>query len=114
MTSKNILLIEDSKGYNQSCYKELKKEGLVISIQSSVEDALKTENKPELIILNLKLNSKGNKNLIEKLKGQNTSAIICSEWGKDKMSFPLWASDVKVVKAGDQNDLKWTIKETLG
>ena len=42
------------------------------------------------------------------------TVIFCAEWGKDKMSFSLWASDVKVVKAGDQNDLKWTIKETLG
>ena len=113
MTSKNILLIEDSNGHNQSCYKELEKEGFAISVQSSVEDALKTENKPELIILNLKLNREGHINLIKKIKGQNTPVILCSEWGKDKMSFPLWASEVKVVKAGDQNDLKWTIKETL-
>ena len=113
MTSKNILLIEEANGHNQSCYKELEKEGFAISVQSSVEDALKTIIKSELIILNLKLSSEGNKNLIEKFKGQNTPVILCSEWGKDKMSFLLWASDVKVVKAGDQNDLKWTIKETL-
>ncbi len=113
MTSKNILLIEDSSGHNQSCCKELEEEGFTISIQSSVENALKIENKSEIIILNLKLNSKGNKNLVEKFKEQNISVILCSEWGKDKMSFPLWASEVKVVKAGDQNDLKWTIKETL-
>ena len=114
MTSKNILLIEDSKGHNQSCCKELEEEGFAISIQNSVEDALKIQNKPEIIILNLKLNSEGNKNLIEKFKKQNTPVILCSEWGKDKMIFPLWASKVKIVKAGDQNDLKWTIKETLG
>ena len=113
MTSKNIILIEDSKSLNQPCYKELEEEGFIISIQSSLEDALKTKKKPELIILNLKLNNEGNKNIIEKFKDQNTPVILCSEWGKDKMSFPLWASDVKVVKAGDQNDLKWTIKETL-
>ena len=83
-------------------------------VESSVEEALKYKNKPKLIILNLKSNAKGNKNLIEKFKGQNIPVIFCAEWGKDKMSFPLWASDVKVVKAGDQNDLKWTIKETLG
>ena len=113
MTSKNILLIEDSKGHNQSCRKELEKEGFTISIQNSVEDALKIQNKPEIIILNLKLNNEGNKNLIEKFKEQNIPVILFSEWGKDKMSFPFWASEVKVVKAGDQNDLKWTIKETL-
>lgn len=114
MTSKNILLIEDSNGHKEFCYKELEKEGFSISVQSSVENALKTENKSELIILNLKLNNKGNKYLIEKFKDQNTPVILCSEWGKDKMSFPLWASDVKIVKAGDQNDLKWAIKEALG
>ena len=113
MTSKNILLIEDSNGHNQSCHKELEEEGFTISLLSSVEEALKIENKPEIIILNLKLNSEGNKNLLEKFKEQNTPVIFCSEWGKDKMSFPLWASEVKVVKTGDQNDLKWTIKETL-
>ena len=55
----------------------------------------------------------GNKKIIEKFKDQNTRIILCSKWGKDKMSFPLWASEMKVVKAGDQNDLKWAIKETL-
>ena len=39
--------------------------------------------------------------------------IICSEWGKDKLSFQFWASDVSVVKAGDHKDLKLTIKEVL-
>ena len=113
MTSKNIILIDDPNSLNQSCYKELEEEGFIISAQSSLEDALKTKKKPELIILNLKLNNEGNKNIIEKFKDQNTRIILCSEWGKDKMSFPLWASEVKVVKTGDQNDLKWTIKETL-
>ena len=97
MTSKNILLIESSNSPNQCCYKELEEEGFIISVQSSLEDALKTKKKPELIILNLKLNNESNKNIVEKFKGQNTRIIICSEWGKDKMSFPLWASDMKVV-----------------
>ncbi len=114
MTSKNILLIEDSSSNNQSCYKELEKENFVISIQSSIDDALEIENKPELIILRLKLKNEDNKNLIEKLEDQNIPVILCSEWGKDKMSFSLWSSKVKVVKEGDQNDLKWTIRETLG
>ena len=113
MTSRNILLIEDSNSHNQSCRKELEEEGFTISLQSSAEEALKNENKSEIIILNLKLNNEANKNLLEKFKEQNTPVILCSEWGKDKMSFSLWASEVKVVKAGDQNDLKWTIKETL-
>ena len=113
MTSKNILLIEDSSGHNQFCYKELEKENFVISVQSSIEDALKVENKPELFILSLKLKNEGNKNLIEKFEDQNIPVILCSEWGKDKMSFSVWSSNVKVVKEGDQNDLKWTVKETL-
>ena len=113
MNSKNILLIEDSSDQNQSCCKVLEKEGFSVSVERSVENALKFENKPELIILNLKSNFEDNKNLIKRFKGHNIQVIFCSEWGKDKMSFPLWASDVKVVKAGDQNDLKWTIKETL-
>ena len=113
MTSKNILLIEDPNGHNHSYCKELEEEGFNISFQSSAEEALKIENKPEIIILNLKLNNEDNKKLVEKFKEQNTPVILCSEWGKDKMGFPLWASEVKVVKSGDQNDLKWTIKETL-
>ena len=113
LTSKYIVLIHDSTSRNGFCIKELEKEDFVVSIKNSAEGAIKTKNKPELIILSLKLNSEGSRNLIEKFKGQNAPAILFLEWGKDKMSFPLWASDVKVVKAGDQNDLKWTIKETL-
>ena len=113
MTSKNVLLIEDSNGHNQFCCKELEEEGFTISIQSSLENALKFKYKPKIIILNLKLNFEINKNLIEKFKEQNTSVILCSKWGKDKMSFQLWSSEVKVIKTGDKNDLKLTIKETL-
>ena len=113
MTPKNILLIEDSNDNNQSCCKELEEEGFTISVKNSVEDALKIKNKPDIIILNLKLTSDVNKNLIEKLKEQKTPVILCSEWGKDKVSFLLWASEVKVVKAGDRNELNWAIKETL-
>ena len=68
MTSKNILLIEDSNGHNKSHHKELEEEGFTISFQSSAEEALKIENKTEIIVLNLKLNSEGSKNLLENFK----------------------------------------------
>ncbi len=114
MTSKNILIIGDSNGQNQSCYKEIENEGFTISFLSSVEDVLKGENKPQLIILDLKLNGDSNIKIIEQLRIQNAPIILCSELGKDKLSFPIWASDVKVIKSGDHRDLKLTIKETLG
>lgn len=114
MTSKNILIVEDPKDQDQSCYKELENDGFSITVLNSVEDALKCENNQQLIILDLKLNNEGDINLIEQFKTKNTPIILCSEWGKDKMSFPIWASDVKVVKSGDHQDLKWTIEQTLG
>jgi hypothetical protein len=52
--------------------------------------------------------------LIEQFKAKNAPIILCSEWGKDKLSFPLWASDVTIVKSGDHRDLKLTVKEILG
>ncbi len=114
MTSKNILIVADSNGQNQSCYKALEKEGFAISVLNSAVDALKDEFNPQLIILDLKLTGEENIQIIEKFKTKNTPIILCSEWGKDKMSFSIWASDVKVVKSGDYKDLKWTIKQTLG
>ena len=84
-----------------------------MSAYGSVEDALKDSNKPKLIILDLKLNGDDIVKIIEKFKTKNTPIIVCSEWGKDKLSFQLWASDVTVVKSGDHRDLKLTIKEIL-
>ena len=78
------------------------------------EEAAKDGNKPQLVILNSKLNGESSIKFIELNKSQNTPTIICSEWGKDKMSFPIWASDLKVVKSGDYRDLKLTIQEILG
>ncbi|MBC8283281.1 MAG: response regulator [Nitrospinae bacterium] len=114
MTFKNILIVDDSNGQNQSCYQDLKSEGFEVSVLNSLEDALKGEHKPQLVILDLKLHGEDSFKLIEKFKTQNIPLILCSEWGKDKMSFPIWASHVKVVKSGDHRDLKLTIKEILG
>ena len=113
MTSKNILIVDNSNGQNRPCYKELEDEVFVVTTFSSVEDALKDPNKPQLVILDLKLNGDGSIKTIEKFKTKNAPIIVCSEWGKDKLSFQLWASDVTVVKSDDHRDLKLTIKEVL-
>ena len=113
MTSKNILIVDDSNGQNRPYYKELDNEAFVVSSFSSIEEALKETNKPQLIILDLKLNGDDSVKTIEKFKTKNAPIIFCSEWGKDKLSFQLWASDVTVVKSGDHRDLKLTIKEIL-
>jgi DNA-binding NarL/FixJ family response regulator len=78
-----------------------------------VEDALKDTNKPKLVILDLKLNGDDSIKTIEKFKTKNAPIIVFSKWGKDKLSFQLWASNVAVVKSGDHRDLKLTIKEIL-
>ena len=113
MTSKNILIVDDSNGQNRPCYKELEDEAFAVSTFSSVEDALKDTNKPQLVILDLKLNGDDSVKIIEKFKTKYAPIIFFSEWGKDKLSFQLWASDVKVVKSGDYRDLKLTIKEII-
>ena len=113
MTSKNILIVDDSNGQNRPFYKELEDGVIAVSTFSSVENALKDANKPQLVILDLKLNCDGSVKIIEKFKTKNAPIIVCSEWGRDKLSFQLWASDVTVVKSGDHRDLKLTIKEIL-
>ena len=111
LNSKNILIFDDLNGPRPSWYQELKNEGFTVSIISSVEDVAKNGNKPQFVILNSKLNGESHIELIEQFKTLNTPIILCSEWGKDKMSFPVWASDIKVVKSGDYRDLKLTIQE---
>ncbi|MEK9629170.1 MAG: response regulator [Nitrospinota bacterium] len=114
MTSKNILIVANSNGQNPSSFKELEKEGFAISISHSAEEALKDGINANLIVLDLKLNNKENIELVEKFKSKHTPLILCSEEGKDKMSFQIWASEAKVVKSGDHEGLKWAIKETIG
>ena len=114
LNSKRILIFDDLNGQHLSWYQELENEGFKVSIISSVEDAAKDGNKPQLVILNSKLNGESSIKLIEKFKALNTPIVICSKWGKDKMSFPIWASGIKVVKSGDFRDLKLTIQEILG
>jgi DNA-binding response OmpR family regulator len=113
LTSKNILIVDDSDGQNRPYYKELEDEVIVVSTFSTVEDALQNANKPQLVILDLKLNGDDSLKTIEKFKTKNAPIIVCSEWGKDKLSFQLWASDVTVTKSGDHRDLMLTIKEIL-
>jgi DNA-binding NtrC family response regulator len=113
LTSKNILIVDDSNGQNRPFYKELEDGVIAVSTFSSVENALKDANKPQLVILDLKLKGDDSVKTIEKFKNKNAPIIVCSEWGKDKLSFQLWSSDVKVLKSGDHRDLKLTIKEIL-
>ena len=113
MTSKNIWIVDDSNGQNNACYEELENKGFAVSIFNSGEKELKGKSKPELIIVNLKLNGEDGINLIKKFQIKNIPIITCLEWGKDKLSFPIWASDLYVVKSGDHKDLKFTIKEVL-
>ena len=113
MTSKNILIVDDSNGQNRPCYKELEGEVFAVSTFSSVKDALKDANKTQLVILDLKLHDDDSIKTIEKFKTKYAPIIFFSEWGKDKLSFQLWASDVSVVKSGDRRDLKLTIKEII-
>ena len=114
LNSKNILIFDDLNGSRPSWYQELKNEGFTVSIIRSSEDVTKNGYKPQIVILNSKLNGESSIKFIELNKSQNIPTIICSEWGKDKMSFPIWASDLKVVKSGDYRDLKLTIQEILG
>ena len=114
LNSKKILIVDDSNDQHLSWYEELKNEGFTVSIFSSLEEAKKGGYIPQLVIVNSILNGESSIKFIELLKSQNIPTIICSEWGKDKMNFSIWASDLKVVKSGDYRDLKLTIQETLG
>ena len=113
MTSQNIWIVDDSNGHNNTCYEELGNEGFTISILNPTEKELKGKGKPKLIILNLKCTGEDDINLIKKFQIKNIPMIICLEWGKDILSFSIWASDVNGVKSGVHKDLKFTIKEVL-
>jgi len=113
LTSKKILIVDDSNSPNHSFYKELENEGFAISILSSTKKELISKSTAQLIIVNSKLNGQETISLIKNFQIKHIPIIVCSEWGKDKLSFEFWASDVSVVKAEDNNDLKFTIKEVL-
>ena len=113
LTSKKILIVDDSNGPNDTFHKELENEGFAISILSSTEKELIGKSKAQLIIVNSKCNGEASINLIKNFEIKNIPIIVCSEWGKDKLSFPIWAADVSVVKSGDHKDLIFTIKEVL-
>tara|TARA_B100000029_G_scaffold335481_1_gene327596 strand:+ start:104 stop:451 length:348 start_codon:yes stop_codon:yes gene_type:complete len=113
LNSTIIFIVHDSNDQHPSWYEDLKNEGFKVFVFPSIED-IKMGDKPQIFILNSNLNCKDSITLIEKFKAQNIPTILCSEWGKDKMSFPIWASNIRVVKSGDYRDLKLTIQETLG
>ena len=113
MTLKKILIVDDSNGPNHTFFKELENEGFAISILSSTEKELISKSTAQLIIVNSKLNEQNTISLIKNFQINSIPIIVCSEWGKDKLSFEFWSSDVSVVKAEDNNDLKFTIKEVL-
>ncbi|MBM14735.1 MAG: hypothetical protein CMH75_01365 [Nitrospina sp.] len=107
-----IFIIHDSNDQHPSWYEDLKKEGFTVFVFPSIK-GIQMDNNPQIFILNSKVDNESSIKLIEKIKAQSIPTILCSEYGKDKMSFPIWASDMRVVKSGDYRDLKLTIQEAL-
>ena len=76
MTSKNILIIDDSNGRNHTFYKELENEGFAISILNSTEQELIGKSKAQLIIVNSKCNGEASINLIKNFVDERLVVLI--------------------------------------
>ena len=73
------------------------------------------ENKPNLIIIN---QNSVKDNLRESLRAIFTSpnaksVILMTENGPEKQTFEVWSSPAHIVKLGDLDQLRLTVKEVL-
>ena len=79
---------------------------LVMEIETT-----KVEKKPDLIIINQDIAQNGVKEIFD--QPNPLPLILITDNGPEKQSFEAWSSPAHIVKKGDWDQLKLTVKEVL-
>ncbi len=114
---KKLLLVDDEEAIQMVYREEFESEGYhVVSAlngQSGL-DRFKEEN-PDLVILDIQMPGMNGVEVLRQMKMLNPSVpvILSSAYQEFKRDLGTWASDEYVVKSGDLNDLKDTVRRLL-
>ncbi|MDX1763952.1 MAG: response regulator [bacterium] len=115
---KTVLIVDDEENIRTLYKEELSDEGYEVILASNGYEALEVLNtqKPDAIILDIKMPGMDGVNLLKLIKERNKDdipVIICSAYEEYKQDFSLWASEEYIVKSSDLTKMKSALHRIL-
>lgn len=115
---KKILLVDDEESIQIVYREEFEDEGYqVISALDGITGLEKfKEEQPDLVILDIQMPGMNGVEVLRQMKMLNNSVpvILSSAYQEFKRDLGTWASDEYVVKSGNLDELKKTVRRLLG
>ena len=111
-----VLIVEDDEDLCLLCKIELEEEGYITltAANAAAGASLFVREKPDLVILDIKLPDKDGLQLLDELKMLQREIPVIMHTSFDFMyDFAADAADAYVVKSSDMTDLKKTIRKLL-
>jgi DNA-binding response OmpR family regulator len=107
---KKVLICDDNPKVIENQLKTIETISLkLVTSEPCVEEIL--EKKPDLIIINHNVAQNGVREIFQ--QPNPLPVILITDNGPEKQSFETWSSPAYIVKQGDWEQLKLTIKEVL-
>jgi ABC-type Fe3+-hydroxamate transport system substrate-binding protein len=107
---KKVLIFDDNSKVIENQLKTIETISFtIVESESNVEEIL--EKKPDLIIINQDIAQNGIREIFH--QPNPLPVILITDNGPEKQSFEAWSSPAHIVKQGDWDQLKLTVKEVL-
>ena len=114
---KTLLLIDDDEAIQFVYREEFEDEGYNVLSAKDGENGLEIfrSQKPDIVILDILMPGMNGVDVLRQMKMMDASipVILSSAYQEFKRDLGTWASDAYVVKSGNIEELKQTVKELL-
>jgi DNA-binding response OmpR family regulator len=117
MDRKTVLVIDDEEHVRMLYAEELRALGYAVVLSDGGEDplALVEEHKPDLIILDIKLESRSGLDVLQivRCKHARLPIILCTAYDSFRLDLKSIAADAYVVKSYDSSELMRKVEELI-
>ena len=112
-----ILIVDDEENLRILYKKELLKDGYIVELAASGEEALKKfeEEPPDLVVLDIKMPGMDGMEVMSKILSLDNKMpiVLNTAYASYQDNFTTWAADAYVVKSSDLTELRERVKIIL-